>query len=135
MRVFANLRASAIAMITILALVLVPACGSLCAAMNHCSASTDSAEADTCHHANMSAQSDSGVLSSPVSCGQQAPLMAILAATDSSIQLQSVSAASAVVSIDASNHAFTLENRVHEFPSKDSPQQRVPLESLSVLRI
>jgi len=136
MRAVPHLRTSAIAIVAILAMLVVPACGSLCAAMNHCSSGAASAEPDACHHTNMSAQSDSGTLSSPASCGQQSPLLAILAASDSSIQLQSKFAANAFFSIDDPDYAFPLADRSDNFPSsKDSPQQSTGLESLSVLRI
>jgi hypothetical protein len=136
MRVLPNLRTSTIAIVTILAMLLVPACGSLCAAMNHCSSTAPSTDSDACHHANVSAQSGSESLSSPASCSQQLPLLAILAASDSSIQLESVFAAQASLSIDTPINAFTVNSQFREFPSStDSPQQSSPLESLSVLRI
>jgi hypothetical protein len=136
MRALPHLRTSAVAVLTILAMLIVPACGSLCAAMNHCSSGTTSSESDACHHANISAQSDSGALSSQATCGQQNPLLAVLAASDSSIQLQSTFAASALFSIGNPGNAFKIADRSGEFPSsKDSPQQSTSLENLSVLRI
>jgi hypothetical protein len=136
MRTLPSLRTSTIAIVTILALLIVPACGSLCAAMNHCSSGAASADADACHHANMSAQSDSEAFSSSASCSPQSPLLAILAASDSSANLESVFAASSPFSIDNPDHAITIANRFHEFLSlKELRQQSIPLESLSVLRI
>jgi hypothetical protein len=136
MRALPILRISAIAIVTILAMLVVPACGSLCASMNHCSSNAASAEPDACHHAKMSAESDSGAVSSPVSCGQQSPPLAILATSDSSVQLKSVFAANPPSSIDNLRYAFALAARSDEFPSsKESPQQSISLESLSVLRI
>jgi hypothetical protein len=136
MRALPKFRTSAIAIVTILAMLIVPACGSLCAAMNRCSSSSASAEPDACHHANMSTQSDSAALSSPASCNQPAPLLAILAASDSSVQLKSVFAANASFSAYIPDHSSALPNRFHEFPHlKQSPQQSTPLETLSVLRI
>jgi hypothetical protein len=135
MRALANFRTHSIAIVTILAMLIVPACGSLCASMNHCSSSAESAEPEACHHANMSAQSDSGALSSSASCGQQAPLLAVLAASDSSVQLESEFAANPPYSIDSLAYPFALAVRSDEFPStKESPQQIIPLENLSVLR-
>jgi hypothetical protein len=135
MRTLPNLRTSTIAIIAILALLLVPACSSLCTAMNHCSSGTASAESDACHHANVSAHSDSETLSSSTSCNQPAPLLAILAASDS-LLLKSVFAADASFSIDISVRASTLANRFHEFQSlRESPQESIPLENLSILRI
>jgi hypothetical protein len=131
-----NLRTSSIAIVTILALLMVPACGSLCAAMNHCSSASSSTESDACHHANMSPQSDSEALSSAASCSQPSPLLAILVASDSSVQLESAYAANGSFSIDNADHAYTLANQFRELSSlRESPQQSTPLENLSVLRI
>jgi hypothetical protein len=136
MRALSNLRTSTIAIVTILALLVVPACGSLCAAMSHCSSGAASADADACHHANMSAQPGSETLSSSASCGQPSPLQAILATSDSSIQLESVFEANAPFSIDNPSHALALNGQLYRSRSpKESPQQSIPLESLSVLRI
>jgi hypothetical protein len=136
MRALANLKASIVAIVTILALLIVPACGSLCAAMNQCSSTAPSADSDTCHHTNMSAQSDSETLSSLGSCSQPAPLMAILSASDSSVQIESVYNAHAPYSIQTPKKAFTPNSQLREFPVlRDSAQQSTPLESLSVLRI
>jgi hypothetical protein len=107
--------------------------------MNHCSASSAgaaSSDSDACHHANLSAQSDSDTVSSLASCSQPSPIAAILAASEASVQLKSVSAANAAFSIDNSDHASTPVNRFREFSSLEkSPQQSIPLENLSVLRI
>src|ERR1700722_4959823 len=136
MRALSNLRISAIAIVTILAMLIVPACGSLCASMNHCSSSAASAEPDACHHANMSSQSYPEPLSSPASCGQQSPLLATLAASDSSLQLESAFGANALFSIDVADHASTPDSRLPKFSYlEQSPQQSAPRESLSVLRI
>jgi hypothetical protein len=136
MRALPMLRNSAIAIVTILALLIVPACGSLCAEMSHCSSGAASAESDACHHANMAARSDSEALSSSVSCGQQSPLLAILARSDSDVQLKSVFAADAPVSINNPDQIFSVADRLHGFLSPiESPQQSTPLQSLSVLRI
>jgi ABC-type phosphate transport system substrate-binding protein len=136
MRALPNLRASAVAIVTILAMLVVPACGSLCASMNHCSSSAASTEPDSCHHANMPTQSDSGALSSLASCGQQQSLLAILAASGSSTQPLKEFAPAGAFTIDDSGSAFTLADQSDKFPSsKDSPQQSTPLENLSVLRI
>jgi hypothetical protein len=135
MRALPNLRTSAIAIVAILAMLIVPACGSLCAAMNHCSSSADSAEPDACHHANMSAQPDSEGLSSPASCSQPAPLLAILATSDSSVQLKSVSAPNASFAANVADHSFVASKQLHELRYLKPPQQSTPLETLSILRI
>jgi hypothetical protein len=84
----------------------------------------------------MSAQSDSQTVSSPVSCSQPAPLLAILAASNSSSQLESVLAANASLSANIPDHSSALPNGFHEFPYlEQSPQQSTPLETLSILRI
>src|SRR5580704_4254970 len=112
MRALPHLRNSAIAIVTILALLIVPACGSLCAEMSHCSSGAASAESDACHHANIAARSDSDV------------------------QLKSVFAADAPVSINNPDQIFSVADRLHGFLSpNESPQQSTPLQSLSVLRI
>ena len=136
MRTLINLRAPAAAIAVILAMLLVPACGSLCAAMNHCSASASSATSDTCHHTDMSAQSDSNTLSSPTSCGEQSPLLAILSGTDTSLQFKSPHAVAPPFSSSQLIHATTPKNiSAESLPSNESPQESIPLENLSVLRI
>jgi len=138
MRAFAHLRTPAVAFVTILAMLLVPACGSLCAAMNHCSMSTTSANSDGCHHADMSATADSDTfsVSSQSSCGQQAPLVAVLTGSEPSIQLKSDVVAHVPLSIEVPNRALSQNNRAYESPNqKQWPQQGSPLESFSVLRI
>ena len=140
MRILHNFRTSFIALTAVVAMLLVPACGSLCAAMAHCSTSAASANSnsDSCHHTNMSAQSDSETqsLSSDASCGQQAPLLAILAGSDSSIRIESIDTANPLPSIDLPIRAVAPNNHRHDFlPSKESPQSSIPLENLSVLRI
>jgi hypothetical protein len=135
MRGLSNLRTSGIAIVTILAMLIVPACGSLCAAMNHCSSSTSSVESDACHHANMSAQSDFGTLSSSAWCNQQLPLQAILVDSDSSVQLKSALAFASPTWIKKTDHA-SLAGQIHEFSSSnEKPQQSTRFERLSVLRI
>jgi hypothetical protein len=138
MRALAHLRTSAVAIATILAMLLVPACGSLCATMNHCSTNAASADSDSCHHTNMSAQSDSETqsLSSQAFCGQQAPLVATFVAPESYSQLRLVDAAVAASSIDLTNHVIALDSHRYEFfASSESPQDSIPLENLFVLRI
>jgi hypothetical protein len=137
MRTLAHLRTSAIAVATILAMLFVPACGPLCAAMNHCSSSAASANSDSCHHASMSTQLDSETLSfsSQASCGQQSPLVAILTSSESSLQPLSTNTAIAA-SGNLPNRTITPASRPHDFlPSKESPQNSIPLENLSILRI
>ncbi|HEY2823366.1 MAG TPA: hypothetical protein VGJ06_20145 [Candidatus Acidoferrum sp.] len=136
MRSLVNLRASATAIAVILAMLLVPACGSLCAAMNHCSTSATSASSDSCHHADMSAQSDSKTLSSPASCGEKAPLLAILSGSDPTIQFNAINAATAPFSSNVLIHTATPKNiSAESLSSNESPQESIPLENLSVLRI
>src|ERR1700749_1298214 len=140
MRTAPNLRTSFIAVATILAMLLVPACGTLCAAMTHCSTSAASANSnsDTCHHTNMSSQSESETqsLGSDTSCGQQAPLLAILTGSDSSVRIESIDTANALPSIDLPIRPVASKNRRGDFlPSKESPQSSIPLENSSVLRI
>ena len=140
MRAFAKLRTFIVALTSVLAMVLVPACGSVCAAMTHCSTSTVAANSDRCHHTDLSTQSDSEgqSISSDASCGQQTPLLAILtsSSSDSSIQLDSLAPANAALAIESSIHRVTLSGYANDFfPSKGSPQQSIPLENLSVLRI
>jgi hypothetical protein len=136
MRALVNLRATVIAVAVILAMLLVPACGSLCAAMNHCSTNATSASSDSCHHADMSAQSDSNTLSSPASCGEPASLLAILIGSDTSIPFKSVDAVPAPFSADLSIHTAAPKNTsVQSLSSNESPQESLPLENLSVLRI
>ena len=133
-----NFRTFFIAVAAILAMLIVPACGSLCAAMTHCSASTASAGNESCHHADMSAQSDSEAssLSSLASCGQQTPLFATLTNSESSLQLEFASAANALFSTDLQSYAAVLNSHRLDFlPSEISPQQSIPLENLSVLRV
>jgi hypothetical protein len=136
MRALVHLRTSATAIAVVLALLIVPACGSLCAAMNHCSTSAVSPNPDSCHHADMSAQSNSEALSSPASCGGQAPLLAVLGNSVTSTQFESVDAASAPFSSNALIHSATLKNSsVDSLSSNESPQNNIPLENLSILRI
>jgi hypothetical protein len=133
----AHLRNPAVAIATILAMLIVPACGSLCAAMNHCATSTVSSNSDGCHHADMSIQSDPDALSlsSPASCGQQAPLLAVLTDSGSSIQVKSIATAIAPFAIIAPEHAITLNSSPNEsLSAKESPHS-IPLENLSVLRV
>ena len=135
MRALPRLRASAVAAVTILAMLIVPACGSLCAAMHHCSSSAMATDAEDCHHAGMSAQPDSVAVSSLASCGQQLPLLAILTVPELSAQIQSLAATDAPVPIDVSNHIFALNSRFNPFVFlHQAPQQSVPLEKFSVLR-
>src|ERR1700744_6361300 len=115
MRALPNLRTSAIAIVTVLALLIVPACGSLCSAMNHCASNASSANSDSCHHAHMSTQSDSGTLSSLASCNQQPSILAILGASDSSTQPQTELAPGGTLSIDESGFALPLTNRSDKF--------------------
>ncbi|HUE43050.1 MAG TPA: hypothetical protein VMP12_05775 [Candidatus Sulfotelmatobacter sp.] len=137
MRTLAHLRNPAVAIATILAMLIVPACGSLCAAMNHCATSTVSSNADGCHHADMSVQPDPDALSlsSPASCGQQAPLLAVLTDSGSSIQLKSIAAAIAPFAIDAPEHAITPNSGPNECLSAKESPHGIPLENLSVLRV
>jgi hypothetical protein len=136
MRVFPNLRTSAVAIATIIAMLLVPACGSLCATMTHCSTSAASAYSEACHHANMSGQSEALSLSSQSSCGQRTPLVAILTVSESSFQLPSVDTVIAASPISAPHHTSTLDSHCYEsLHSNESPQNPVPLENLSILRI
>ena len=138
MYAFANFRTPIVALATILAMLLVPACGSVCTAMTHCSTGAVAANSDSCHHTEMSAQSDSGAqaTSSDASCGQQTPLLATLTSSDSSFQVVSVASANAAVSVETLVQAVTLSGHAHDFlPPKRSPQQSIPLENLSVLRI
>jgi hypothetical protein len=136
MRTLVNLRLSATAIAVILAMLLVPACGSLCAGMNHCSTNSTSASSDSCHHADMSAQSDSKTLSSPTSCGEQSRLLAILSSTDTSIQLKAVDAAPTPFSSTDLIHTATPKNIPAEsLFSNESPQESIPLKNLPVLRI
>src|ERR1700744_3092038 len=130
MRANLHLRTSALAIVTILAMLIVPACGSLCASMTHCSSATVSHEPDTCHHVSMSAQSDPPALSTPASCNQQEPPMAILAASDASAQLESTFTAHAPFSIDNLDHVSAQASRFHELPYlKQLPHQSTPLEN------
>jgi hypothetical protein len=136
MRALPHLRTSAIAIVTILAMLIVPACGSLCASMSNCSSSAASADSDACHHENVAAYPDSETLSSSASCNQQSPLVAILAASDSSFQLESVLAANASLLLGGTNHVSGPDSQVDEFSSLEKlHQQSIPLENLSVLRI
>ena len=84
----------------------------------------------------MSAQSDSdeqSLASDALCIGQQTPLLAIVTASDSSVQIESIGA---VHFLDIPTHAVTLDSHLDNFsPSKESPQQGIPLESLSVLRV
>jgi hypothetical protein len=138
MRTLVNLRPSVIAIVTIIAMLLVPLCGTSCAAMSHCSTSAVSATAEGCHHADMSGQSDSedSTLSSQAACAQQAPLMAILASSESSAQLSSVLAMDRPLSIDSRARNLTPDRHFRAFLlSIDSLQTSIPFENLSVLRI
>jgi hypothetical protein len=135
MRALTRFRTSAIAIATILAMLLVPACGSFCASMNHCSTSDASANADSCHHGDMSVSHDSAAqsLSSQPSCGQQASSGATLAAPESHFQLQSVEAAVSSISLASGANALD-SHRFEFFVSNESPRSS-PLENLSILRI
>jgi len=134
-----NFWTSFIAVATVLAMLVVPSCGSLCAAMTHCSTSTASADSsENCHHIDISAQADSEAssFSSQVSCGQQTPLVAVLTSFESSLQIESRDASISMVSIDAPAHAVTLSHHVLDFSlQKQSPQQASPLEDFSILRV
>lgn len=133
-----NFWTSFIAVAAILAMLAVPACGSLCSAMTHCSTIAVSAGSDTCHHVDTSAQSDSEAssLSSQAACGQQTPLVAVLTSFESSLQIESGGAANALFPIDIQTHAVTLNRHVLDFSlQKQSPQQSIPLENLSILRV
>jgi hypothetical protein len=133
-----NFWTSFIAVAAILAMLVVPACGSLCAAMTHCSTSTVSAGSENCHHLDMSAQSDSEAssFSSQVSCGQQTPLVAVLTSFESSLQIESGSEANTLLSIDIPANAATLDRYIRDFLLLEQwPQQTIPLENLSVLRV
>jgi hypothetical protein len=64
---------AAIAALTILAMFIVPLCGTLCATPNHCLAQIAAAqlESDACHHVTMSGSADaSGAITSGMNCGQ-----------------------------------------------------------------
>jgi hypothetical protein len=138
MRRLLNLWTSFIAIATILAMLVVPGCGSLCAAMTHCPTSAVSRASESCHHTGMSAQSDSETqsLSSETSCGQQSPLVAILTGSDSSVRIESFDTANALPSITIPARAILLNDHRDVFsPPNESPQQSIPLENLSVLRI
>jgi hypothetical protein len=138
MRALAHLRTSAVAIATILAMLLVPACGSLCATMNHCSTSSVSSKSDSCHHGDMSASSNPKAqsLATQASCGRQIPLVATFAAPESYFQLRFVDAAVGASSIDLTNHALALDSHGYEFlVSSESPQNGIPLKNLSILRI
>jgi hypothetical protein len=133
-----NIRLSVVAIATILAMLLVPACGSLCTAMTHCPTSTVSASSDDCHHAGMSAMPDSEArsLSSEASCSQQTPLFAIVTSPTSSIHSESKVAANMPLSIDRPAQNLNLNlDRQKFLRLKDSPQQSIPLDNISVLRI
>jgi hypothetical protein len=134
----AHFRTSVIAIATILAMLLVPACGSLCATMNHCSTTEASANSDSCHHGDMSARSDSETqsISSNTSCGGQLPVAATLASPESYFQLRSVESTVAAPSVDLTKYAVALDGYRNEFlSSKESPRNSSPFENLSVLRI
>src|SRR5579863_10243600 len=102
MRVLVNLRPF-IAIATIIAMLFVPVCGTSCATMGDCSTNAVAASAEGCHHAEMHGQSDSedSMLSSQAACAQQPLLMAILASSESSVQLPSVLDIDAPLSIDS----------------------------------
>src|SRR5690349_19370703 len=106
-----------IAFVAVLAMLVVPACGSLCAAMTHCSTSDVSAGSENCHHVDMSAQSDSEAssFSSQVSCSQQTPLVAVLTSFESSLKIESRDATISLVSIDAPAHSVTVSHHVLDF--------------------
>jgi hypothetical protein len=139
MRLSANLRASSIATVTILAVLLVPACGSICASMHHCSPSTTMSSSGDCHHITASSPSDSNDISpsSAMSCGQQSPLPAVLTDSESSAQQKSENSSSAflasivLLARAATTNAYTCPPSFAE----KSPQHTVPADSISVLRI
>jgi hypothetical protein len=141
MRAFPNIRTPAIAIATILAMLLVPACGSLCAAMNHCSTAAVNSNSDACHHGDISAAASDYIslsISSPASCGDQAPVLAVLTSSDEFSQLKSGSQSIVPFAIDSPNRTSALVSPLHESLSADeSPQTRqtLPIEALSVLRI
>jgi len=138
MRTLLNLRASVIAIVATLAMLIVPACGSFCSAMTNCSSTAISPNSDSCHHSDMSDQVDaaSPSISSPTLCNPQSPLLAILATSDSSIRSESLVAAVLPFSNAAPTNAPTLSTVTRTFfLPEDSPQQSIPLENLSILRI
>lgn len=138
MRSFSNFRTSVVAIATIVAMLLIPGCGSLCATMTHCSTSAVSGNSEGCHHTDMSSQSDSDAysLSAQTSCGQQTGLVAILTGSDSSVQFESAGAANTLLLIEIPAHVIALNSGLHDFlVSKESPQQSIPLENLFILRI
>jgi len=137
MRAFPNLQRSIVALATVVALLFVPTCGSLCATMTHCSTNAISAESEGCHHPDTSAQADSDALSpsSKTSCDQRTSPLAILPGSDFSIRLEFVSAANSLFPVDLPMHAVGLSSHVRNLTSsKDSPQQSIPLANLTVLR-
>ena len=138
MRTLQNFRASAIALVTIVAMLLVPACGSVCAAMSHCSASAVSSNPDSCHHTDTEMQTDTQSLSfsSAAMCGEQAPLIAALAPKESSTQLDFSNTVAAAVSIVPAAQAFASHfHQIEPISSNESLQPSIPLENLSILRI
>jgi hypothetical protein len=136
MRKLQNHRAVVIAIVTIVAMLFVPACGSVCAAMSHCSTTAASSNADTCHHADAAIQSGTQSLSSSSTamCGEQAPLLAVLMNSKTSVQLYSSNTLAASVSLADQNVAPRV-SQVETSPSNESPQRSIPLENLSILRI
>ena len=87
----------------------------------------------------MSAQSDSEAssFSSQVSCGQQTPLVAVLTSFESSLQIESGSAANTTLSSNVPAHAVTLNIITFSiFRCKNSRLNKLfLLENLSVLRV
>ncbi len=138
MRILQNFRASAIAIVTIVAMLFVPACGSVCAAMNHCSGPAVSSNPDSCHHSDtaMQAATSSFSFSSAAMCGEQAPLIAALMPQESSARVQSSNTSPVAFSIVPPTYALASHFR-HKEPlaSNESPQRSIPLENLSILRI
>jgi hypothetical protein len=64
---------AAIAALTILAMFIVPLCGTLCATPSHCLAQIAAAqlESDSCHHVTMSGSADaSGAITGAMNCRQ-----------------------------------------------------------------
>ena len=138
MRTLKNLRAPAIAIVTIIAVLFFPACGSLCAAMNHCSTSAVSSNADSCHHTDAAMRSDVSTLSvsSAATCGEQAPLVAVLTNSESSVQLSSSNLVATPFSFASRTQAVVSPiHPINALVSNESPQQSIPLANLSILRI
>jgi hypothetical protein len=124
-------------MVAILAMLFVPACGSFCAAMTHCSTENVSASAESCHHSDVSGQADSeSSLSSQASCIQQPAQLAVLAGNESSTDARFSGSSNVSVSLDVPSFAVTIGScSNNSVPVAESPQQSIPLEKLSILRV